>query len=132
MYRTVFHEDLGYLETEISGFWTLDEVYALDRDIAQHINRYARRFPHFAILSDSRTFAVQSAEVSEAFAACSAAATRRHTGLIAVVIDSALARMQTRRIVGDGWTQCFFTDMEEARAYVEADARARAETKPQA
>jgi len=129
MYRTFFHEDLGYLETQISGFWTLDEVYAFDCEIGQHIKRYGRRFPHFAILSDSRYFAVQSTEVGAAFAACSTAANDRHTGLIAVVICSALARMQTKRIVGDGWTQYFFTDMAEARACVEADARSRAQSR---
>ena len=130
MYRLFFHEDAGYLETEISGFWTLDEVHAFDREIGHYIKRYGKRFPHFAILSDSRYFAVQSTEVGAAFAACSIAANDRHTGLIAVVICSALARMQTKRIVGNGWTQCFFTDMAEARAYVEADSRARTQARP--
>jgi len=127
MYRIFFHEDEGYLETEISGFWTLDEVFAFDREIGQYIQRYGHRFPHFAILSDSRDFAVQSAEVGAAFAACSTAANDRHTGVIAVVICSALARIQAKRIVGNGWTQCFFSDMAEARTFVEADARSRAQ-----
>ena len=80
MYRIFFHEDEGYLETEISGFWTLDEVFAFDREIRHYIERYGRRFPHFALLSDSRNFAVQSAEVGAAFAACSTAANDRPTG----------------------------------------------------
>ena len=125
MYRLHFHEDVGYLETELVGFWTLDELATFDRQIIHCMRKYAVRFPNFPILCDSRAFAVQSAEVSEAFAVCSTASAERHSGLVAIVIDSALARFQAKRLVDQTWTRRFFTDMDEARAWIEADAGTR-------
>jgi hypothetical protein len=129
MYRFEFHEDPGYLEAELAGFWSLDELKGFDRAINHYVAKYAARFPQFPMLSDSRDFAVQSAEVSEAFAACSSAGAERHSGRVAIVVKSALSRMQTARFTDKNWTRRFFDDMDEARAWVVEDARARADAR---
>jgi len=125
MFRFQFHEDPGYLETELAGFWTLDDVAAFDRGIGQFIAKYGPRLPNFPMLSDQRSFAVQSAEVTEAFAAYSSAAAERHPGLVAIVIGSVLSRIQTNRVIDGRRTRRFFDNMDEARACVEAAAHAR-------
>lgn len=125
MFRFHFHEDLGYLEAKLAGFWTLEELAAFDRDINYYVTRYAGRFPNFPMLSDSREFAVQSLEVSDAFAAFSTAGAQRHTGRVAVVVSSVLSRMQTKRFIDEKWGQRFFDDMDEARAWVLEDVLAR-------
>lgn len=132
MFRFQFHEDPGYLESELAGFWTLDELAAFDRAINHYVTKYAARFPEFPMLSDAREFAVQSVEVSEAFAACSTAGAERHSGRVAIVNKSALSRLQTARFTDKNWTRRFFDDMDEARAWVLEDARARAEARRRA
>lgn len=127
MYRFHFHEDVGYLETQLVGFWTLDQLAGFDREIIYYVNKYAQRFPHFPMLSDSREFAVQSAEVSDAFAAYSIAGAKRHTGRVAIVLKSALARIQTKRLVDEQWGRRLFYDMDEARAWILEDAAGLAE-----
>jgi hypothetical protein len=60
MYRLHFREDLGYLEAELAGFWTLDELYGFNREMQGMVKRYAPQFPSFPLLSDSRNHGVQS------------------------------------------------------------------------
>lgn len=124
MYNIAFDENVGLLEIRLNGFWTTETVEDFHRDYLTALNRYRTRFPNFPTLSDSRGFAVMSPEANDLFLSCARETAQRHSGKIAVVFQSRIAKMQAERIarkVSAAATrprlQRFFTEMSEARVW---------------
>ena len=124
MYDISFDEEAGLLEIRLTGFWTTEIVHAFHRDYLAAVDRYSPRFPQFPTVSDSRGFAVMSTEANEAFLKGARETAQRHTGRIAVVFQSQIAKLQaerTARILNEGVAQPrpqrFFTEVSEARSW---------------
>jgi|GEM_PF-1284515 len=124
MYQLNFDERAGLLEITLSGFWTVETVRSFHRDYLEMISRYRLSYPSFPTLSDSRELAVLSSEASQAFIEGSREAAELHSGRVAVVFGSHLAKMQADRRAQelaasgvDRSKQGYFTDMDLARRW---------------
>ncbi|HVF93540.1 MAG TPA: hypothetical protein VM900_04430, partial [Sphingomonas sp.] len=74
------------------------------------------RYPAYDVLSDARGFAVQTSGVAERFQALAESGAARRT---AIVVSSALAKMQARRTLESERVR-IFGDMDAARAWLES------------
>jgi len=119
-------EKAGVVRMVLRGFWTLADLHAFGAQLAEAVGRAARRHAIFALISDSTGFKIQSAEVSEAFGRMMGAGNRVHAGPSAIVVGSALNKLQAERLLGSPRVR-IFTDFDAAVRWVDtalAEARA--------
>jgi len=108
MYDISFDEQNRVLTLRQSGFWNLNMVQRYIADVAAEADRVARRHGDFSILTDNSEFQVQSLDVMEAFMAFTQGAMERNRDRrVAIIVSSALAKMQVARISEGGNVRIF-------------------------
>ncbi len=122
MLKALFDERLGIIRSVSTGMTPPEELEVYVQELRRLRDRERARTGLFLHLVDAREGAVQSQWASERLS--------KHTasdgGLVdhdktAVVVNSAIVKMQVARLTGH--TQyATFTDMDEAIAWLKADA----------
>lgn len=116
MYKLDYDRDAGIVRMVVEGFWDVPMVEALEAALLPLLKLARAEKGQALILSDSRNFPVQSAEVAAAF-------DRMETRIgalrdrMAMIVGSALSKMQGKRAVM-GSTTAFFSDPEEAERWL--------------
>lgn len=120
MYRTTYDAARKFLDYVIEGYWTMDEFHAFESEIRAHHQRIRKLNKSYRVLSDARDFAVQSVEVSDAFAALFKDLLDDNKGHFAILAASALNSMQAKRALPQANVRVF-TDKDEAMAWLFED-----------
>lgn len=121
MFRIAFEpEGEGIVQLTLGGFWDGAELDRFAAAFRQTVDRARRTHPHFSILSDSRNFAVQSAETSAGFMRImTAMGAIKRGGRTAIIVATALNRMQASRVFAHPGIQVFM-DLDEGRRWLES------------
>lgn len=82
----------------LSGFFSLDQVADYSREAERAIRDLSGRYGRYRMVIDIRDCSAQSQDVIGAFADHVAGVPRAHR--LAIVADSALTRLQIRRVIG--------------------------------
>jgi hypothetical protein len=120
-YSIEFSDEAQTLFLTIDGFWTPLIAARFSSEIIQVVKTISVTHRFFHTLLDQRGFKVQSADtvlrLNETFAITG----RMHTGRLAVVTSSSLAKLQVERNVADPRARVF-SDLESAKAWLAAAA----------
>lgn len=119
MFSIAFDRENRLLRLTISGFWDDDTTAAFVRDLMAASVKAQRQGP-FRVLSDAREFAVQSPEVVQRFRRLAEGGSAERT---AILVDSALARLQAQRSMANDRVRIFGA-VEDALAWLELPASA--------
>jgi hypothetical protein len=115
MYSVEYDSSSGIVRMSVEGFWTRQTVEGLSVELLAVLSKVKASGCPVLVLSDARDFAVQSAEVGEAFAVMDAQAARLRDRL-AMVVSSTLGKMQARRAAGSDIG--FFDSTEDAEHWL--------------
>jgi hypothetical protein len=123
MYDMSFDTECALLTVTKRGFWSMADLRAftgafltLDRDLR-------RQHPRYRIFADCRAYSVQSADVSRVYTEIFDDISTYHQGRFAIVVPSALARMQAQRAMPHAIVNVF-TDPAEAMQWLDEPAAA--------
>lgn len=112
-----FDARTSVLHLTLSGFWTPDTLRDFARALLAEVARIQKTRPSFDVLSDSRAFPVQSPEVGQGFTRLMSGSSERNTGRRAIVVASALNKMQAERTLASPNLRVFL-DPDEAAAWL--------------
>jgi hypothetical protein len=122
MFEMSFDAERALLTVVKTGFWSMNELrqftgafLTLDRDIR-------RKHPRYRIFADCRNYSVQSAEVSKAYTEIFDDLSRDHQGRFAILVPSALARLQAKHAMPHTIVEVFTDEAEAMRWLFDADA----------
>lgn len=121
MFSVVVDMERGCFETAINGFWTLDTLADFRRavtDAGMRIQRETGALP--VSLCDYTNASIQSQEVIAAFTEMMNNPIVR-SRRVAMFTSSVMAKMQAQRATRDRAEIRFFTDRDEARAWLFAE-----------
>lgn len=121
-YELSFDAATATLRLTLRGFWTEATLAAFAAEMLAVTTRIRRDHAEFNMLSDSRSFAVQSATVSAGFTAMTTMASREHRGATAIVVASMMNKLQAERTMTSPRLRVFL-DYDEAVAWL-AEQRA--------
>ena len=110
----------GVVRTLLRGFWTMDDLNAFGAGMYAAVQAVAARHAVFGLLSDSTAFKIQSPEVSEGFARMMEIGNKSHAGPTAIVVGTALNKIQAGRVFTDPRVRVFL-DPVEARRWVDEE-----------
>lgn len=132
MFSVVVDMEHGCFETAIHGFWTLETIDDFRRAVTEagaRIERVTGRPP--VSLCDYTNASIQSQEVIAAFAKMVEHPIVR-SRRVAMYTGGVMAKMQAQRATRDRSEFRFFSDLNEARAwlYADDDAADRAQVAP--
>jgi hypothetical protein len=119
-FEIIVDKHAGLVSTVLRGFWTMDDLNAFGAGMYVAVQSVAARHPVFALISDSTDFKVQSTEVSEGFAQMMDMGNRSHAGPAAIVVGSALNKLQAERVFTDPRVRIFI-DKAEARRWIDEE-----------
>lgn len=127
MFNVTVDLERGCFETEIFGFWTLDTVADFGREVAEAAIRISRTGRVPVSLCDYTGAAIQSQAVIAALTTMIQNPVVR-SRRVAMYTGGVMAKMQAVRATRDRSEFRFFTDKDEARAWLFAaeDAAAAA------
>ena len=116
MYAIRYDRAETLLLLTLTGMWTLDVAARFQAEMIVAAAAATKAAGRLRILSDCRDFPVQSREVTDAIADGPPSDPSRpsHT---AVVVGSALGRMQANRTISNDRVR-IFTDLNDARAWL--------------
>lgn len=115
----------GVLRLTLTGYWSPPTLKAFADQLLLVAGKLkVARIP-FGVLSDSRHFDVQSADVSDGFTRLMASAGRVHDGRTAIVVGSMINKLQAERAMGSTRLRVFL-DMAEAEAWLASPVGNRA------
>ena len=109
------HPTGDLIVSTLSGFFNIDQVAAYTREAESLIGRCSLECGSYRIVIDISDCAIQSQEVTAAFARHVAGVPRSRR--VAVVTASSIIRMQIRRIVGRP-ELAVFDEMADARRWI--------------
>lgn len=99
------------------GYWSLPVFRDFEAAFLKRHAEIRRTHRHYRVLADCRDYAVQSAEVGEAFAALFAKLMTENHGHYAIIAASTLNKLQAKRAIPQPNVQVF-TDQDEAMAWL--------------
>lgn len=112
-----FDENRILLLLTQSGYWSLETFNRFEEEfLALHADIHSRH-GHYRVLSDCTDFLVQSNEVSQAFEILFADLMNENRGRYAIIVGSALNKMQARRVLPQPHVN-MFTDIERAMTWL--------------
>lgn len=112
-----FDENRILLLLTQSGYWSLETFNRFEEEfLALHADIRSRH-GHYRALSDCTDFSVQSNEVSQAFEILFANLMNENRGRYAIIVGSALNKMQARRVLPQPHVK-MFTDIEPAMTWL--------------
>jgi len=116
MFSVNYDPDRGFVRLMIEGFWDVATVEAFATETLATLKRARAETGRSLVLTDGRTFQVQSLEVATAFdlAELRIGPVRER---MAIVVSSALSKMQGQRALA-GTDTMFFTDMAAAERWL--------------
>lgn len=115
MFEIWYEPDHALLRIRIDGFWDDSTSVAFGEALRARSKAILAERAEFDVLSDARGFAVQTPEVANRFHALAERGVARRT---AIVVTSALAKMQARRSMESARVR-IFGDMDAARAWLD-------------
>lgn len=117
MFNVTVDLNRGYFETEIFGFWSLETMADFSLAVAEAATRIRATGLAPVSLCDYTGAAIQSQEVIAAFTAMMQNPVVR-SRRVAMYTGGVLAKMQAVRATRDRSEFRFFTDKEEAQAWL--------------
>ncbi len=117
MYKVTVDLERGYFEVTTHGFWTLDTMAGFTRELERAVRRIRATGRTPVSLCDLSNAMVQSQEVVAAFVQMMESPAVR-SGRVAVYTSGALTKLQAERANQDHDEFRFFTDKDEARAWL--------------
>lgn len=117
MFNVTVDLERGYFETEIHGFWSLDTLTEFGLAVAEAATRVRATGRTPVSLCDYTGAAIQSQEVIAAFTQMMENPVVR-SRRVAMYTGGVLAKMQAVRATRDRPEFRFFTDKDEARAWL--------------
>ena len=118
LYDLSFDEKSRIIYLRGHGFWDLDNVASLERDLTATINRAQASGEPYSVLTDNRDLPIQSAQVMEALAKMSEAEIMTPTGRAAILVNRMLNKLQAERVAQHPNVRVF-TDEAEARRWLD-------------
>lgn len=101
------------------GYWTVEEFRDYEREFRTHHHAILKEHGSYRVVSDCREYPVQSPEVSMAFEKLFQMLMAENHGHYAIVVASALNRMQARRVIPHTNVEIFSRDeWDRAMAWV--------------
>ena len=116
-YEISFDPATVTLRLTLRGFWTLATLAAFSAKMLSVTSGIRRQHLLFGVLSDSRTFAVQSTIVGAGFTALMGQASRTHKGPTAIVVASMMNKLQAERTMVSPRLRVFL-DYDEAATWL--------------
>lgn len=98
MYELSFDEQENLMVRRLWGFWTVETARAYVAEVDKLFARISSRHPDFNILSDSRDFPPQAAEVGAVMTEAMRRFAENHKCKIAIVVSGVLSKLQMERI----------------------------------
>ena len=112
MYRLEFDPERDLITATLSGFWASETVAAYAADLTALLRRAGAPDRRIRLLGCSAAMPVQSAETSAAFGKFSAELNVVCTGPIAIIVGSALNRIQASRVLAHERVRVFLDESE--------------------
>ena len=107
MHRIKYYANDRRIDIRIAGFWQKNDVDLFTAELATMISRHHRAEHPIALLTDARSFDIQSQIVVARYQQATAAGTTIFDGPNAVVIIGALKKTQMRRATRSTNAQLF-------------------------
>ncbi|WP_340264738.1 hypothetical protein [Sphingobium mellinum] len=92
------------------GYWTIDEFRDYERQFYVHHRTILQTRKSYRTIADCRDYPVQSPEVSVAFEALFQVLMAENKGPYAIIIASALNKIQARRVIPYSHVELFSKD----------------------
>lgn len=123
MFEVIADHRQRLLHITMRGFWDAETMKAYMRCVRQKMAELQQTGPCKYILIDMVDFAIQSKDIAEGHAENLRVVKKRGEARVALVIQSALSKLQTARVASDTGHSTFKTEAE-ARAWLLSDAPA--------
>jgi hypothetical protein len=106
-YSIEFDDGKRLLRATLSGFWDAPTMQRFAHDIASARDAILKRYSRYDTLFHASGLTVQTPEIAEGFRRMQDAGRGINPGRVAVVLESALARLQAKRAVVDSRVAVF-------------------------
>lgn len=122
MYDMEFDAQNGTVRLRLTGLWTAETMTRFHEALLALTRRLERSHPTFVILSDCRTYPVQSSDVMLGWSRLLGAGRNLVHRPYAIVVGSTLNKLQAQRAL-DAPNITVFTDMDHAEEWLSTHRR---------
>lgn len=117
-YTIIFDPNTAFLEVRVQGFWDQDMITSFAEEFAAKLAELRAAGAAFGVLADASEFSVQGQQISEGLTRIVDADNHDNRAPSALVIGSALVKMQAARTMAADHVR-IFASREEAMVWLD-------------